>query len=100
MCRDWGEIEGEAGWLRTRRIVHPKGSDTRSLLPYLSKTFDSNGLHIVKAMLGRTLQEKQEDRALATGQAETIQGGRDKGVYCVTSYLARRLRLDLSGEES
>ena len=65
--------------LKTRRTAHPKGSDTRSLLSYLSKTFDSKGLHIVKAMLGRTLQEKQEDRALATGQAETRPNRRDGG---------------------
>ena len=87
--------------LKTRRTAHPRGSDTRSLLSYLSKTFDSNGLHIVKAMLGRTLQEKQEDRALATGQAETRPNRRDGGGYVyVTSQLGRRLRLDLSGEES
>ena len=65
--------------LNTRRTAHPRGSDTRSLLSYLSKTFDSKGLHIVKAMLGRTLQEKQEDRALATGQAETRPNRRDGG---------------------
>ena len=55
---------------------------------------------MVKAMLGRTVQEKQEDRALATGQAETRPNRRDGGVCYVTSYLARRLELDLSGEES
>ena len=72
--------------LKTRRTAHPKGSDTRSLLSYLSKTFDSKGLHIVKAMLGRTLQEKQEDRALATGQAETRPNRREQGGgYYVTS---------------
>ena len=65
--------------LKTRRTAHPRGSDTRSLLSYLSKTFDSNGLHIVKAVLGRTLQEKQEDRALATGQAETRPSRREQG---------------------
>ena len=70
---------------KTRRTAHPKGSDTRSLLSYLSKTFGSKGLRNVKAVLGRTLQEKQEDRALATGQAETRQDGRDRGVYCVMS---------------
>ena len=56
--------------LKTQGIAHPKGSDTRSLLSYLPKNFDSKGLLIVKAMLGKTLQEKQENRALATGQAE------------------------------
>ena len=65
--------------LKTRRTSHPRGSDTRSLLPYLTKTFDSKGLHIVKAVLGRTVQEKQEDRALATGQAETRPNRRDGG---------------------
>ena len=70
--------------LKTRRTAHPRGSDTRSLLSYLSKTFDSKGLHIVRAMLGRTLQEKQEDRALATGQAETRPNRRDGGdILCV-----------------
>ena len=34
---------------------------------------------MVKAMLGRTLQEKQEDRALATGQAETRPNRKDGG---------------------
>ena len=34
---------------------------------------------MVKAMLGRTLQEKQEDRALATGQAETRPNRREQG---------------------
>ena len=67
--------------LKTRRTAHPKGSDTRSLLSYLSKQkFDSKGLLIVKAMLGKTLQEKQGDRALATGQAETRSNRRDGGV--------------------
>ena len=65
--------------LKTRKTAHPKGSDTRSLLSYLSKNFDSKGLLIVKAMPGKTLQEKQEDRALATGQAETRSNGRDGG---------------------
>ena len=41
---------------------------------------------MVKAMLGKTLQEKQEDRALATGQAETEPSRRDgRGGYYVTS---------------
>ena len=48
---------------------------------YLSKNFDSKGLLIVKAMLGKTLQEKQEDRALATGQVETRPNRRDGGGY-------------------
>ena len=56
--------------LKTQGTAHPKGSDTRSLLSYLPKNFDSKGLLIVKAMLGKTLQERQEDRALAAGQAE------------------------------
>ena len=60
--------------LKTRKTAHPKGSDTRSLLSYLPKNFNSKGLLIVKAMLGKTLQEKQEDRALATGQAEEGRG--------------------------
>ena len=65
--------------LKTRRTAHPRGSDTRSLLSYLSKTFDSKGLLIVEAMPGKALQEKQEDRALATGQAETGLCRRDGG---------------------
>ena len=65
--------------LKTRRTAHPGGSDTSSLLSYLSKTFGSKDLHIVKAVLGRTLQEKQEDRALATGQAETRPSRREQG---------------------
>ena len=66
--------------LKTRKTAHPKGSDTRSLLLLpLKKYFDSKGLLIVKAMLGRTLQETQEDRALATGQAETRSNRRDGG---------------------
>ena len=68
-----------SGRLRTRRTAHPKGSDTRSLLSYLSRNFDSKGLFIVRAMLGRALQEKQEDRALATGQAKTRPNRRDGG---------------------
>ena len=43
------------------------------------KNFDSKGLLIVKAMLGKTLHEKQEDRAIATGQAETGSNRRDGG---------------------
>ena len=43
--------------LRARRIARPKGSDTRSLLSDLPKNFDSKGLNIIKAILGRTLQE-------------------------------------------
>ena len=65
--------------LKTRKTAHPKGSNTRSLLSYLPKNFDSKGLLIVKAMLGKTSQEKQEDRALATGQAETRSNRRDGG---------------------
>ena len=68
--------------LRTRKTAHPKGSDTRSLLLLPpKKNFDSRGLLIVKAMLGKALQEKQEDRALATGQAETRPYRRDGGGY-------------------
>ena len=66
--------------LKTRRTAHPRGSDTRTLLSYLSKTVDSKGLHIVKAVLGKTLQEKQEDRALATSQVDTRSNRRDGGV--------------------
>ena len=68
------------GRLKTRRTAHPKGSDTRSLLSYLSKTFDSKGLHIVEAVLGKTLQGQQEDRALEglliirATLGETLQG--------------------------
>ena len=57
--------------LKTGKTAHPKGSDARSLLSYLPKNFNSKGLFFVKAMLAKTLQEKQENRALATGQAET-----------------------------
>ena len=72
--------------LKTRRTAHPRGSDTRTLLSYLSKTVDSKGLHIVKAVIGKTLQEKREDRALATGQAETRPHRREQGGgYYVTS---------------
>ena len=60
--------------LRTRRTAHPKGSDTRSLLSYPPKNFDSKVLLIVKAMLRKTLQEKQEDRALATGRGRKLVG--------------------------
>ena len=67
--------------LKTRKTAHPRGSDTRSLLSYLSKNFDSKGLLIVKALLGKSLQKKQEDRALATGQAETRPNRRDRGGY-------------------
>ena len=56
--------------LSARRAAHPKGSDSRSLLSDLPKNFDSKGLLIVKSMLGKALQEMQEDRALAIGQAE------------------------------
>ena len=60
--------------LKTRRIAHRKGSDTRSLLSYLSKNFDPEGLLIVKAMLGKTLQGEQEARALATGRGRELVG--------------------------
>ena len=46
---------------------------------YLSKNFDSKGLLIVKAMLGKALQGKQEDRALAIGQVEAESNRRDGG---------------------
>ena len=40
---------------------------------YLSEKLRLRGLFIIKATLGKTLQGKQEDRALAAGQAETVQ---------------------------
>ena len=79
--------------LRTRKTAHPKGSDTRSLLSCLSKNFDSKGLLIVKAMLGKTLQEKQEDRALTTGRAETGSNRRDGGgVYLRDVIISQKVR--------
>ena len=66
--------------LKTRRTAHPRGSDTRKLVAYRARTVGCNGLPTVNAMLGRTLQEKQENRALATGQVETRSNRRDGGV--------------------
>ena len=66
--------------LRTRKTAHPNGSDARSLLLLPPKNTSTPRAYImVKAMLGRTVQEKQEDRALATGQAETRPNRRDGG---------------------
>ena len=61
------KLVGEA---KNQKDYTSNSSDTRSLLSYLPKNFDSKGLFMVKAMLGKTRQGKKEVRALATSKAE------------------------------
>ena len=68
------ELVGEA---KNQEDYTSNGSDTRSLVSYLPKrNFDSEGLFIFKATLGKTLQGRQEDRALAnrSGMKVSLRG--------------------------
>ena len=56
------KLVGEA---KNQKDYTSNSSDTRSLLSYLPKNFDSKGLLSLKATLSKTWQGKKEVRALA-----------------------------------